>query len=202
MRRLVSLATTTIVCVATLAAGGCITLSDPPEPVRYYTLADPNQATVTGSGPGVLAGPFELPEYLNRPQLVTLGSNNELLLAPAERWAEPLEDSVARRVAGQLRVTLNQQQVYAYPSLTVRDVQQRVTGAISHFGRAADGRVQLELTWGVLDDDGNYVYGPVFATYSDQLEAGADTGAMVGAMGALLDRYAADAAAALGTGQP
>jgi uncharacterized lipoprotein YmbA len=107
---------------------GCITLNSSVEPVRFFTLANPSTAAIGGTGVGILAGPFELPEYLNRPQLATLGTANELLLSDTARWAEPLGDSVAQRVASQLRTTLNRQQVYAFPSLAVRSYRYHATG--------------------------------------------------------------------------
>ena len=62
------------------------------ESVRYYVLsatpAGPVGAAVRDIPVGV--GPVELPEYLDRPQIVTRTSQNELNVADFDRWAESL----------------------------------------------------------------------------------------------------------------
>lgn len=83
----------TILCLAItlLLAGGCAS-----KPARFYTL----NPVVPASSPGptwdtALLGPpsnigiisVELPDYLDRPQIVTRNPNNELKLAEFDRWA-------------------------------------------------------------------------------------------------------------------
>ena len=69
------------------------------EPSRFYGLAslpvhteEPNLAEVSV---GIV--PVILPEYLNRPQIVTRSSPTTLEIAELERWVEPL-DSMATRI--------------------------------------------------------------------------------------------------------
>ena len=68
-------------------------------PVRYYTLStasvatpeDPADARILG------LGPLNVPEYLNRTQIVTRGNGAELIVHEFSHWAEPLDMALGRR---------------------------------------------------------------------------------------------------------
>jgi len=180
-----------------LALGGCITLGEATDPTRYFSLASVAAPMVNGQGASVLVGPLELPEYLNRPQLVTRGAGSELELAPFARWAEPLSDSITRRLASQLRVQLNRQEVHAFPSLTVGTTDWRIVGVISRFEADSAGSAELQITWGIEDGERNFVYGPAYADYREAVAAGAAAADKVTAMSRLLDQFAAAAASQL-----
>ncbi len=72
---------------------GCGTTS----PTKFFVLSP--AATLPAPAPDgtrVLrlgVGPLDLPEYLDRPQIVTRTANSELRLADDRRWAEPLRDN-------------------------------------------------------------------------------------------------------------
>jgi uncharacterized lipoprotein YmbA len=182
---------------AALALSGCITLGDATDATQYFSLASVAAPPVTGHGASVLVGPLELPEYLNRPQLVTRGAGSELLLAPYARWAEPLSNSITRRLASQLRVQLNRQEVHAFPSLAVGATDWRVVGVIARFEADTSGSAELQVTWGVEDPDRQFVYGPAFAVYREPVAAGGAAADHVAAMSAVLDQFAAAVASQL-----
>ena len=82
----------TLVALLALAAGCART-----PPAQYYLLQAPAATTVgTASGPRIGLGPVRLPEYLDRPQIVSWASATRLELSNSHRWAEPLQQSVAR----------------------------------------------------------------------------------------------------------
>jgi hypothetical protein len=74
-------------------------------PSRFYVLAPleaPEAEPQLAPGERCLAigiGPVEIPAYLDRPQIVTRLSNNELNLAEFDKWAEPLRDNLIRVLA-------------------------------------------------------------------------------------------------------
>jgi uncharacterized lipoprotein YmbA len=69
--------------------------------VRYFSLnpidtefrQDPDDAVMLG------LGPFRMPDYLNRSQIVTRGANSEMQVDEFSRWSEPLATSLLRIVS-------------------------------------------------------------------------------------------------------
>lgn len=93
----------TTLLLVILAFSGCAGT----EPARFYLLSP-------GVNPGfaggvteqtdfiVMVGVIRLPEYLNRSQIVTRLSENELELGWSDRWAEPLERNFSQVLAQNL----------------------------------------------------------------------------------------------------
>ncbi len=81
------------------ACAGCA--SSPP--TRFYQLSSmrANSAdlgeTKTAGRPGiVMVGPVQIPDYLDRPQIVTVSGKNRLKLAEFDRWGGSLDKDTAR----------------------------------------------------------------------------------------------------------
>ena len=96
--RLAVIRTTALVAVAALA--GCVSNSPP---MRYFTLSDvpPAQKPPTLQGTGTVPPPARLgaiamPAELDRQQLVTHSSGNQVQVHEFNRWAAPLEEQIRR----------------------------------------------------------------------------------------------------------
>ena len=70
-----------------------VALLHPEHPARIGD--DP--ATAAARGPVIGVGPITLPKYLDRPQIVSRASRNQLALGEFDRWAEPLQENVSPR---------------------------------------------------------------------------------------------------------
>lgn len=82
------------------------------EPTRYYLLTPelnpPAIDRVVEQGNlSIVVGQIRLPEYLNRTQIVTRLSDNEIELGWLDRWAEPLERSFGRILAQNIEQVLH-----------------------------------------------------------------------------------------------
>lgn len=71
------------------------------EPSRFYLLSSISDGSGSNKPSGapcvsLIVGPVRLPEYTNRPQIVTRSSQNELYRAQFDLWAEPLSDTFSR----------------------------------------------------------------------------------------------------------
>ncbi|WP_173586095.1 PqiC family protein, partial [Methylogaea oryzae] len=89
------------VLIACLALAGC---GSSPKP-RYYTLQMPPASAGQPSDKaqaGVVVGPVNLPEAVDRVQLVLRSGDNTVDISDAHRWAEPLKSQVARVLAANL----------------------------------------------------------------------------------------------------
>lgn len=81
-----------------LMCTACIRLGSDPLPMRHYLLQPNAEAKPLALDRAVIFSlePPRLPAYLDRLQLTTHDDRNQVLLAPQDRWSEPLEESIPR----------------------------------------------------------------------------------------------------------
>ena len=85
-------------------------------PVRYYQLsARAASAPVSASSVSVEVGPVALPVALDRPQLVVLDAERQLLILDQARWAGSLSRMIAQTLADDLARELGLSQEHAFP---------------------------------------------------------------------------------------
>lgn len=84
---------------------------------NYYLLSGPTHSTeVSGEiTQAVGIGPIELPEYLQRPQMVLHSNDNKLTMADNHYWAESLDKGIARVLALHLTAQDNSRVLLPFP---------------------------------------------------------------------------------------
>ena len=80
---------------------------------RFYTLDPDNtvERASTATPIRVVVGPVTIPDLVDRPQIVTRVSANEVKVNEFARWAEPLKSEISQVIAADLRTTLGSDQV-------------------------------------------------------------------------------------------
>jgi uncharacterized lipoprotein YmbA len=141
-----------------LAAAGCVSLKRTPD-ARFFVLQSDIATGAAGSSdvtPEAVIGLEKvlLPGHLMRPQLVTWKAPNEVSVDEFLRWAEPLDDGVARVLAEDLAALLPDDQVIRRPWRADTRTRCRVEVVLEVFGLQPDGRVLLEGRWRLLPDQG------------------------------------------------
>jgi uncharacterized protein len=140
-----------------LCAAGCVTLKRTPS-ARHFFLRPVAEASGTAEATGgsrifgVL--PVSLPEYLDRPQLVTGAARGELRIDEFLRWAEPLDAGATRTLTENLGALLPADRVLGWPWSAATDLRCRVRVEVSLFGLQPDGEVRLEGRWALLPAQG------------------------------------------------
>jgi hypothetical protein len=132
-----------------LAMGACSTTP----PTRFYVLnaiAD-QAATVPGKGPAIGIGPITLPQYLNRPEIVTRISGNQLAVAEFDQWGGDLNDNLARTLAANLSSLLQTDRVFLFPWKDEAQVDYQVTIDVANFEQDVDGSSVLTAYWSIVD---------------------------------------------------
>ena len=162
MRRPSSLlpAVCTLLALA-LLSGGCSLGSQSP-PTRLYVLTalsetDESQRGAGTAGVALAVGPVRLPEYVDRPQIVTGDSGNELQRAAFAQWAEPLATNFTRVLANNLSVLLETDRVAVFPWRGSVPIDYQVVVEVTQFLGALNGSVSLIALWRVLGKDGREV---------------------------------------------
>ena len=102
-------------------------------PARFYTLD--SKATASGAGTatyGVVIGLVSVPSAVDRPQLVVQVAPNRVEIDEFNRWAAPLNESIAGAVATDLSVLLGTPNVATAPRANL-DPAFRVTIDVQRF---------------------------------------------------------------------
>jgi uncharacterized protein len=116
---------------------------------RFYTLAStatPYEAPLASYA--VIVGPVTIPASVDRPEFVLQVGPNRVAVDEYNRWAAPLNDSIARVVAGDLAALLGTSHVAAGP-LANFDPAYRVTLAVQQFDSIPGQAVVVDAVWAV-----------------------------------------------------
>jgi uncharacterized lipoprotein YmbA len=190
------LAVTTLVA-SLLGLGACAST-----PSRFYilnTLPAPETRPVAAAerGPVVGVGPVTLPKYLDRPEIVTRASRNQLILGEFDRWAEPLQDNFSSVLAENLALLLPTHQILLnpWPRSASPDYQVRVD--VLHFDGWLGGESSLTLRWSILNSAELDLISR--KTYLTAPAGGRDYESMVRAMNQMLETLSRDIAVAIQT---
>lgn len=124
---------------------------------RLYLLAAEPAAlspSATQDGPIVLVGPVELPVYLDRPQIVTRVTPNEIELAEFHRWAEPLKVNLPSVLRDNLAYMLNSPATRTLHIKQLGPFDYQVSVTVLQLEAGADGAAVLIAQWQVQTADG------------------------------------------------
>ncbi len=130
---------------------------------RYYTLAPvPSGTDGRSVGPGapqvVLGiGPVTIPDYLDRPQIVTRTSRNELTLSEYRRWAGSFGSDASRVLEENLDTMLSADGVAVVSWRRGVPNDYRVAVQITRFDVTEGADVELKAQWVIYAKDGKQV---------------------------------------------
>jgi uncharacterized protein len=175
-----------LACVMSLALMGCFGTS---RPSRFYTLEPLQVADDPGSTtPEVTlaVGPVELPDYVDRPQIVTRSGTNELVIAEFERWGGSLEKQISSSLVATLRDRLAPRRIAVVPwrsAILSSGTPDRVTVSISRFDGVLGHSVVLQARWELCRQSGGKEesLGVKEASVTEQID-GPEYDALVAAM--------------------
>jgi len=182
------------------------------KPSRFYVLSPiqieqptnaPYTANVGARGRSIGVGPVDIPKYLDRAPLVIFSGDNQLELNEFDRWGEPLADSFARAMAGNLEYQTNAARVELYPFLAggraTPDYQ--VVVEVLQFRLGRDGRIDLQANWSIFGGEGrrNLASG---STRVQRSVAPGDMNKAVNMMSSAVAKLSQEVAAALNTLPP
>ena len=126
------------------------------QPTRLYVLSAtvPKPVATSPDGVAIGVGPITLPKYLDRPQMVTGVSGNELSQANLDQWGGDLNDNITRALATNLSNLLATDRVSFYPWKDGAPIDYQITLDVTQFQQDADGNTVLSAFWSVVGKDG------------------------------------------------
>ncbi len=133
---------------ALVVVGGCGTSPQ----ANFYTLAPAAAGSdmYTVRTINVLVLPVTLPDMVDRPQIVTRVSANQIHFDEYERWADPLNGQIQRTIVADLAQALNGARVSAYMQDGDPAMLYRVRVDIQKFDASPGDVVTVEALWSVL----------------------------------------------------
>jgi len=155
--------------------------------VEFYTLnpltgmhAKANTAAIDQKL-SIGVGPVEIPEILDRPQIVTRSGPNKLNVDEFHRWAGRLDQSVAGVLAENISLLLATDQVAVYPWQADFKPSYRVAMKIRYFEGQWGKDVLLEAIWRVSDQQSQQTNGMQKSVIKEPLSPQPDYAALVAA---------------------
>ncbi|MFA4992860.1 MAG: PqiC family protein [Candidatus Omnitrophota bacterium] len=134
---------------------GCVSITKSPSP-RFYKLGSISQeqagARFKATNDGIIGvGPVKIPEYLNRPQIVTVDNNNMVNFAQFDRWGEPLDFAIARILDENLSVIVDSKGIEMFPWSMFMPVRFQVVLDIVELDVNMSKDLVLTAQWSILD---------------------------------------------------
>lgn len=161
----------TIVCLLLILLAGCA--SSPPP--RFYLLSPfPDEIAIQSAADtkcfDIGIGPVRLPEYTNRPQIVTRNSQNEVFRAQFDLWAEPLPETFSRVLGENLSRLLCADSVYYFPWETPRKPDYFVKVNVIEMNGYLDDKAFLQVQWSIWGDRGKKELFQKRSAYSEPIK--------------------------------
>ncbi len=180
--------------VLLLSLSACIGGKSPPS--QFYLL-EPVKGVEGFAGDAdtgllIALAPVRIPQYLDRPQMVTATGKNAYHLSETNRWAERLDDNIARVLAQNLNLLVPAEVVLANASSRAQQAKFKVSVTILEFHVDPQGQAGLTAQWSVARGE-ETVLGRQ-ASYREPASA-TDYGLMAGALNECLGRLSRDLAA-------
>jgi uncharacterized lipoprotein YmbA len=189
-----------VIGVALLLLGACVTGTSAPS--RFYVL-HPVAATETELQPAPVErclaigiGPLELPAYLDRPQIVTRLSHNELKLAEFDKWAEPLRDNLIRVVAENISSLLCTEPITIFPWKSYTRIDYQVAIEIVALDGKLGDKASMTARWSILEGEDKNPLWLKRSSYSESVD-GSGYPAFVAAQSRLVEALSREIAETL-----
>ncbi|MBW2563628.1 MAG: membrane integrity-associated transporter subunit PqiC [Deltaproteobacteria bacterium] len=158
MRNLQSFSTPCLViCLLVLTIAGCRS-STPP--VEFYTLASlpgmemesHEQSAVRDITIGI--GPVQLPQFLNRPQIVIRSGPNKLTVSEFHRWGGYFDQDFLRVLAQDISILMPTNRVVEFPWQDRANPDYRIEFNVQQFDGQPGNSVLLNATWTIKGQKG------------------------------------------------
>ena len=175
---------TLVVAFTTLLLSGCGGSS---QRVEFYTLNPLTDMQAKANSPAadqklsIGVGPVEIPEMLDRPQIVTRSGPNKLNVDEFNRWAGRLDKNLAGVLAENISLLLATDQVAVYPWQTDFKPRYRVALKIRYFEGQWGKDVILEAIWSVSSQQSQQTHIKRKSVINESLTPEPDYAALVAA---------------------
>ncbi len=142
--------------VTAMLISGCGVSQSP----RFYSLSPlvapsgPPAAAAGGNALVIGLGPVAVPDRLERPQILSISGDNEIIIAEFDRWPGSLREEVSRTVTENLALLLPTHQVVSYPWGRRLHLDRQIAIDIIRLDGTLGRQVILKANWAIMSDNG------------------------------------------------
>jgi len=121
--------------------------------VRFYTLAPftgsppPEFKSILSHDKIVGIGPVEIPELLNRPQIITTQGNNRIDISESHRWGGALEEEILYQMTENLSHLLRSNRIVPFPWDAIPEPDIKISVKVHRFEGTLGEKAMLGATW-------------------------------------------------------
>jgi uncharacterized protein len=138
-----------------LGLSGCLSIPNSQTP-RFYALSAINETQAVNknnipAGMIIGVGPVKIPEYLDRPQIVTQNKEKMLEFAQFDRWGESLDLGLADLIREDLTTMLPRAKLTIYPWNPSMAVKYQVVLEVVQLDSELDKDMFFVVQWMVID---------------------------------------------------
>jgi uncharacterized lipoprotein YmbA len=172
----------------------------------YYLLSpasagnDAAKSTEQGGCIQLRIARVTIPEYLNRPDIVTRTTENILTLSDDDQWAEPLSDTVARVLAEDISRHVCTKKISLSPGKAFGESDYRVEVEVYRMDGSLGKDAVLDAWWTVSGGAGNLFLQSKRSTLSESVK-GNTYSDFVQAQSRMLDTFGREIAEAIRKGE-
>ncbi len=168
-------------------------------PTQFYTLSSVQLPPKDAGSPKTVVGvgPVNLPEYLDRPQIVTRASGNRVMLAEFNSWVEPINGMFVRVLVENLSLLLATDNVIALPQRRPMRMDYQVEVDVTRFDADLSGRALLDARWRVFGSGGDRLVQEGRSTIVEPAAEPGDYDAIVAALSRALGQMSTAIASAI-----
>jgi uncharacterized protein len=170
---------------------------------RFYSLnslSSPEavpRTTSVGQGVILAVGPVVIPDYLDRPEIMTRAGQNEMQVNEYRRWVEDLQSNLSRTIVENLSMLLPAERYSVIPWMPETQakvpIKYRVMVDVTRFDAAPGATVFLEADWSVYGKDQEVLM--MQKSSISQTISGTDFADVVAAMSKTIEALSRDIAA-------
>ncbi|OEU73035.1 MAG: hypothetical protein BA864_09980 [Desulfuromonadales bacterium C00003093] len=135
-----------------LFLNACIQLGSEPQPLRHYLLQPMTETRnyLPEQNLNLTLEPMEFPSYLDRPQLVTVNQQKQVVIANVDRWAEPLQENLTRILKENLTRQFSNIEVATFPGKAPVAEHLQLKLTINHFDGILGKNSHVDIRWELI----------------------------------------------------
>jgi len=140
-----------IACALATLLSGCFGHS---QPIEFYTLSPiPRPVGGAGGAPGTIVAvyPAVIPAAIDRPQIVTRTTENQIMLSEFNRWGGTLKEEISRVLVESLGILLADRRVSVMADNLAVDPAYLVAVTFNRFEGRLGENVWLNAAWTIRD---------------------------------------------------
>lgn len=141
-------------------------------------------------------GPIRIPRHIDRKEIVTRASQNEVLVDEFALWAGPLSESFSRVIAENLSVLLNTKEAVAFPWRGNYPIKYQVVIHVVRFDGQPGAEALLRARWIILSENGKNILYKKQSSINGPVEA-PGMEALVAAKSIMLEEFSREIAIAI-----